>query len=342
MNMGNLNMSHIPENLLLLRRRLMLSQTEFINKYLTNDQNQPLLSVSKLSNLEKKESNDSEYLASIVAKKFELDSKLFQLPPDDFAKNIDLFIESQRAGQGRALTDISHLVKKTSQVETLVNIISDYLVDRIMAGELKPGDKLPSDRDLSALYNVGRTSIREALKVLSVLGLINILPGQGTFIASDSSEFFLTPLSWTFLMGEKNLEHMISVRNVLEIESARFAALNATPEDIKTLKEIFEQSKNAYTESNYQLFLDLDLDFHLAIAQCSHNPILHNLLLTARKLIKHISKSGMLNLEDLGAIYKEHTRIYTNISNHSSTESVTSMTDHLESAQKRYHLKNND
>lgn len=336
--MENLSTSHIPENMLLLRRRLMLSQTEFINEYLNGDNNLPLLSISKLSKLEKKEYSDSEHLSSILARKFTVDPKLFQLSPDDFAKNLDLFLKSQHSNRTKAFTEIAPLVKKTSQVETLVNIISDYLIDRILAGELKPGDKLPSDRDLSALFNVGRTSIREALKVLSVLGMINILPGQGTFIASDSSEFFLTPLSWTFLLGEKNLENVISVRNVLEIESARLASLMASPEDLSSLQEIFEHSKNAYTESNYQLFLDLDLDFHLAIAQCSHNPILHNLLLTSRKLIKHISKSGMLNLEDLGAVYREHTRIYENITEHKSADAISSMTEHLKSAQKRYHL----
>jgi DNA-binding FadR family transcriptional regulator len=336
--MENLSTSYIPENMLLLRRRLMLSQTELIDNYLTSEEKRPLLSVSKLSKLEKKENNDSERFAAVLAQKFTVDPKLFQLPPDDFAKNIDLFLGGQRPSQGKALNEIAPLVKKTSQVETLVNIISDYLVDRILAGELKPGDKLPSDRDLSALFNVGRTSIREALKVLSVLGMINILPGQGSFIASDSTEFFLTPLSWTFLLGEKNLEHVISVRNVLEIESARLAALKASPEDLSSLQEIFEHSKNAYTESNYQLFLDLDLDFHLAIAECSHNPILHNLLLTSRKLIKHISKSGMLNLADLGAVYQEHTRIYENIAQQNSAEAVASMTVHLENAQKRYHL----
>lgn len=332
----NLDKAYISENILQLRRRLMLSQTEFINKYLTNNENMPLISVSKLSNLEKKGSKDIEDLATIIAQKISVDSKIFQLPPDDFAKNIDLFIENQRAGQGMEITAIANLVKRTSPVETLVNVISDYLVDSIITGELKPGDKLPSDRTLSAMFNVGRTSIREALKVLSVLGLINILPGQGTFIASNSTEFFLTPLSWTFLMGEKNLEHVISVRNLLEIESARLAALNATSEDLKTLKEIFEQSQTAYTESNFQIFLDLDLDFHLAIAQCSHNPILHNLLLTARKLIKHISKSGMIDLDDLGSVYKEHTIIYNDIINRSSTQSISSMTHHLESAHKRY------
>ena len=60
--------------------------------------------------------------------------------------------------------DIAQLVKKKSYVNILVNVISDYLMDSVISGELKPGDKLPSDRNLSLMFNVGRTSIREAGK----------------------------------------------------------------------------------------------------------------------------------------------------------------------------------
>ncbi|WP_161796462.1 FadR/GntR family transcriptional regulator [Desulfosporosinus acididurans] len=323
--------------MLLLRRRLMLSQSAFIHNYLMND-NQPHLSISKLSTLEKKLSKDSEHYASLLAQAFAVDSKLFQLPPDDFAKNIDVFLANQRSLHGKTLADLSPIEKKSSQVETLANTLSNFLEDQILANKMKPGDKLPSDRNLAALFNVGRTSIREALKVLNVLGLINILPGQGTFIASDSSEFFLTPLSWTFFLGDKNLEHVISVRNVLEIESARLAAINATIEDLDNLELIFEQSKRAYLERNYQHFVNLDLDFHLSIAQCSHNPILSNLLQTSRKLIKHISKSGMVNIDNLNAVYQEHSLIYENISQHRNDEAVLAMKNHLENAQIRYSL----
>jgi DNA-binding FadR family transcriptional regulator len=85
----------------------------------------------------------------------------------------------------------------------------------------------------------------------------------------------------------------------------------------------------------------LDLDFHLAIAQCSHNPILYNLLLTARKLIKHISKSGMVNLDHLVSIYQEHSDIYIAIMDRDSAQAVTAMKAHLENAHKRYQLGGN-
>ncbi|MGC7873473.1 FadR/GntR family transcriptional regulator [Desulfosporosinus sp. SYSU MS00001] len=316
----------------------MLSQSDFIHYYLMNENDQPHLSISKLSTLEKKSCKDSEYYASLLAQAFAVDSKLFQLPPDDFAKNIDVFLANQRSVHGKALTDLTPIEKKSSQVETLANALSNFLEDQLLANKMKPGDKLPSDRNLAVLFNVGRTSIREALKVLSVLGLINILPGQGTFIASDSSEFFLTPLSWTFFLGDKNLDHVISVRNVLELESARLAAINATLEDLNNLKLIFEESKRAYLERDFQHFLDLDLDFHLSIAQCSHNPILSNLLQTSRKLIKHISQSGMLSIDNLNAVYKEHSLIYENIFQHHNDEAVLAMKNHLENARIRYSL----
>ncbi|AFM39866.1 transcriptional regulator [Desulfosporosinus acidiphilus SJ4] len=340
--MDNLNPIHIPENMLLLRRRLMLSQTEFIQKYFMNqDDNRPHLSISKLSSLEKRSSKDSEYYTSLLAQTFAVDPKLFQLPPDDFAKNIDVFLNPQHSVQEKALSYLTPIIRKPSQVETLANAISNFLEDQILAGALKPGDKLPSDRNLAIQFNVGRTSIREALKVLNVLGLINILPGQGTFIASDSSDFFMTPLSWTFFLGDKNMEHVISVRNVLEIESARLAAINATREDLHALKKIYQESKTAYEESNFQHFLNLDLDFHLSIAQCSHNPILCNLLQTSRKLIKHISKSGMLNLDNLNAVFKEHSLIYENIAKHNNEEAVLAMNNHLENAKIRYRVIHN-
>jgi len=203
---------------------------------------------------------------------------------------------------------------------------------------MRPGDKLPSDRNLAEIFGVGRTTVREALKVLSVLGLIDILPGQGTFIAADSSNFFTTPLSWTFFMGERNLKHIINVRNVLEIESAKLATQNATKEDLAKLSQIFERSSRTFLEGNLQDFLDLDLDFHLAIAKCSQNPIIHSLLLTSRKLIRYISKTGMVNLAQLKDIYEEHKMIYLAIASGDPNEAAQKMALHLEKSKERYRI----
>lgn len=330
--------TYVKDNILSLRRRLKLSQGEFIKQYLSDQDGKPLISVSKLSNFEKHGIGDPHQFAQIIASAMSMDTAVFSMEPDLFAKNIDLLIEPHLQDNRNKLNSISELVHRENNVKTLVRVISDYLSDSILAGEMRPGDKLPSDRNLSAMFGVGRTSVREALKVLSVLGLIDILPGQGTFIAAESSNFFITPLSWTFFMGERNVNHIIDVRNVLEIESAQLAAQHAHKEDLEKLSFIFKRSSKAYLDGNLQDFLDLDLDFHLAIAECSQNPIIHSLLLTSRKLIRYISKSGMVNLMQLKDIFEEHNLIYNAVISRDPLEASQKMALHLEKSRDRYQL----
>lgn len=329
---------YVKDNILSLRRRLKLSQSEFIKRYLSNKDGKPILSISKLSNFERHGIGDPQQFAQLIASAMSTDIDIFFMEPDLFAKNIDLLIEPQTQVDRNDFRDVGKLIYKENNVKTLVRVISDYLSDSILAGEMRPGDKLPSDRNLATIFGVGRTSVREALKVLSVLGLINILPGQGTFIAADSTSFFTTPLSWNFLIGERNLTHIIDIRNVLEIESAKLATKNADKNDLENLIHVFERMSKAYLNGNLQDFLDLDLDFHLAIAQCSQNPIIHSLLLTSRKLIRYISKSGMANVMQLNDIYEEHNLIYNAIISRDPIEASQKMNFHLEKSRDRYKL----
>ncbi len=329
---------YIKDNILGLRRRLKLSQGEFIKRFLSDENGKPVISVSKFSNFEKHGTGDPQQLAKLIAATMSMDAGLFSMDPDLFAKNIDLLIESHIDDNRNDFKSIGELIHRENNVKTLVRVISDFLSDGILSGEMRPGDKLPSDRNLSEMFGVGRTSVREALKVLSVLGLIDILPGQGTFIAADSSNFFITPLSWNFLMGEPNVNHIIDVRNVLEIESAKLATRHANKKDLENLSLIFERSSKAYLDGDLQNYLDLDLDFHLAIAQCSQNPIIQSLLLTSRKLIRYISKSGMVNLMQLKDIFDEHSLIYNAIISSDPIEASKKMAWHLEKSKDRYQL----
>ncbi len=330
---------HIRENLLCLRRSLKLPQGDFINQYLLDTDGKAMISVPKLSNLERYGGKNLDQIAQRVAQQLSFDASIFKMDPDDFAKNIDLFVKNNRMKGSKSSMGIQSLATRTSYVEELVHIISEYLTDSILSGELRPGDKLPSDRTLSGMFNVGRTSIREALKVLSVLGLIDIRPGQGTFICRESSSFFTLPLSWSFFMGEHNVNYIIDVRNVLEVESAKQAATMATEADLDKLSQAFDQMSEAYNNKNLQSFLDLDLDFHLAIAECSQNPIIYNLLLTSRKLVRYISKTGLVSLDHLNHIYEEHTRIYEAIKCRDTASAEKQMLYHLEESKLRYQIK---
>ncbi|MEY8338078.1 FadR/GntR family transcriptional regulator [Lachnospiraceae bacterium 62-35] len=334
-----LNPAFIHENLLLLRRRLMLSQGEFISKYLSDESGKPLLSVAKLSNIETKGGKDALKYAEMISRQLSVDPSLFHLTPDAFAKNIEVFIENQLHNTASGnLSDLAHRIQKTGYVETLVRIMCDYLTDNLISGDLRPGDKLPSDRNLSIMFGVGRTAVREALKVLSVLGLVRILPGQGTFVASKSASFFMAPLSWTFLLGEHNLENILTVRSMLEDTSARLAAEKATEADLEETASIISAAEDAFSNYNFQKFLEYDINFHLSIAKGSHNQIIHELLLTSRKLITHISKSGLLSVEDLMSVSSEHIAIFQAIKDRNPSAAQEAMALHMEKSHKRYKL----
>ncbi|MDR1596930.1 MAG: FadR family transcriptional regulator [Treponema sp.] len=326
---------HIPENLLTLRRRLKLSQKEFIKQYLSGEDGTPLISVPTLSNIENGSTAGVADLADRVAQKTRVDRAVFFEDPDNFAKNIELFFGDVLGTNSPAIRGGG---KKQGGTEALVEAISDYLMDAIMRGELRPGSKLPPDRKLGSLFGAGRSAVREALKVLGTLGIITIMPGHGTFIASESAGFLHLPLSWTFLIGENRMGHLIDVRNALEMESARLAAEKADAPSLAKLKEIYASMMRAFQEANFKNFLDLDIDFHLAIAACSQNPIIIDLLATSRNILSYISKSGMLTMDHLRNIYAEHSEIYAAITAGDPGKAKKAMEIHLARARRRYHL----
>ncbi len=332
-NINELNKENIHHNIVSLRRMLKLSQSAFIEAYLSDEDGRKMMSNSKYSNFERLGGEDSEAIAAAIAKKMGIEPSVLMHDPDVFIAYAEAMVKTEEQKE-----NYSFATGQNSQVEQLVRILSDYISNSIMEGEYKLGDKLPSDRDLAAKFGVGRTALREALKVLSVLGLIDIRPGQGTFICKNTSNFFMMPLSWSFLVGDESVDQMIEVRNVLEQKSAQLAAQNATEEDIEFLTKVYENSQEAYNTGNFKDFLDYDMEFHLAIAKCSHNPVIQNLLFTSRSLIRQISKSGMLTLENLKNIYVEHGIIYEAIKNKDSYGASQKMISHLINSCTRYQL----
>ncbi|MCL2580041.1 MAG: FadR family transcriptional regulator [Oscillospiraceae bacterium] len=326
--------SNVAANLLTLRRWLKLTQREFIHAYLVDEAGTPLISVATLSGVENGIQSNVLPLTASIATKLAVDAGVFEIDPDSFAKNIELFFGALVSRHG----DPAYAARGGNTVESLVQTLSDYLMSAMISGELQPGDKLPSDRSLSTTYGVGRSSIREALKVLSALGLIHISPGQGTFVASQHTDFFQAPLAWTLFIGQKDTIHLLELRGILEAETACLAAANADESALAELASNYEQMQAAYKSSNFQAFLDSDLGFHLAVARCSGNPIYHRLLHTARKMLSYISRSGMVTIEQLHEIDAEHRAIYTAIVEGDRENARRQMQIHLERARNRYRL----
>jgi DNA-binding FadR family transcriptional regulator len=313
-------------NLLTLRRWFKLTQREFIDTYLTDAQGEPLISAATLSGVENGTQNNLAPLLAALSARLRVDIDVFAVDPDVFAKNVDLFFIRPAGLSGR----------EADATAPLLQVISEDLADAIADGTLKPGDQLPSERALSTRFGVGRGAVREALKVLEALGLVTIQQGQGTFLAMESGDFYTEPLSWTLFIGQQGTGHLLDVRTLLEVEAAGHAALCADAAALELLSAQYRQMQEAHQTANYKNFLDADLGFHLAIARCSGNPIIHNLLRTSRRLLSRISQSGMAGVAQIDEIAAEHYAIYEAISHCDAEQAVLEMRAHLENARRRY------
>lgn len=180
----------------------------------------------------------------------------------------------------------------------LPQIIADKIIDLIESKELLPGEKLPSEQELMKELNVGRGTIREAIKSLVSRNIVEIRRGVGTFVAKNTG-VVEDPLGFSFIDNKKKLvKDSMDVRLLLEPSIARWAARNATDSEIL---EIIELSKKIETAIlNDENYSDLDVEFHTKIANSSGNLVVENLI--------PILNTNIRSLIDVThAVLKEHT-----------------------------------
>lgn len=158
----------------------------------------------------------------------------------------------------------------------LPQIIADKIIDLIESKELLPGKKLPSEQELMKELNVGRGTIREAIKSLVSRNIVEIRRGVGTFVAKNTG-VVEDPLGFSFIDNKKKLvKDSMDVRLLLEPSIARWAARNATDSEILEIIELSKKIEIAII--NDQNYSDLDVEFHTKIANSSRNLVVENLI----------------------------------------------------------------
>ena len=313
-------------NLRQLRMMLNMTQKDFLSKFLVDDNGKIIISAATLSNLEIKGGERLDEVISILSEKLLLNPEIFSLEAHEFnekcSENLDDFI---------CTSD-----KKNGKVKELLNSLTMYFADEIMEGRLKRGEQITSDRELAKILGVGRSAVREALKVLDVLGMIDIRPGQGTYLANKETNFFSIPLSWSLFLDGGQVRNIITIRSILETKSAELAAQCTDEILLSKLDKVFHQMHTTYHGRDYEQFLDDDIEFHSCVAECSKNQIIYSMLQTIRNFLRRISGTGMMDEEQIYEIYNEHRKIYGSIISHNEAYAVKYMREHVEHASERY------
>lgn len=332
-----MNDKNMSRNLQFTRRRLKLSQKQFVDNFLSDENGEALLSVPKLSNLENKGGNNLDRVCLMLAERLGMQMEDFSAPPVVFSARLEESLSDSDISNDKDLEDIVQEADTNSDLVDFIHILSNHLTDQLIAGTLHPGDKIPSERVLSRRFSVSRSIAREALKVLNVVGMIDIIPGKGTFIASGSSDFFITPISWAVYLTDRNTGDVFFVRTSLEESIIESACQRANEEDLTNMRSILEKTKTAMEREDYNSFADLDMEFHLAIASSSHNEVARSLLIVLRKLSTSISQKGMVNREQMEKIYAEHLALFEAIQTADPILARKRLIEHFSQTKKRYH-----
>jgi GntR family transcriptional repressor for pyruvate dehydrogenase complex len=156
------------------------------------------------------------------------------------------------------------------------NMIVEKVLDMIVQGEYKVGEQLPPENVLSREFGVSRTTLRESFKQLSVMGIITIRQGEGTFVNRISPSNLIEPLMPLMLldMNDSDIDEIYEARSCLESSIAQIAATKRTEEDIDELRNLLNLMDACLLNEDFEHYSQLDLQFHTKIAEASKNRIM--------------------------------------------------------------------
>lgn len=219
--------------------------------------------------------------------------------------------------------------------KSLVNITINKILNMIKDQKMQPNDKLPTVDELASAFSVGRSTIREALKVLSAQNIIVIKQGAGTFV-SEKEGISRDPLGLEYISDDINvIFDMVTLRLIFEPEMASMAAQFATRKDIQDIKYYCEEVEQLIEQG--EDYHKADAGFHIAIAKASGNGVIHKITQVIHSSIKkNIFMTDNILCKDT-VIF--HRRITNCIENGDINGARYAMINHLD-AQRQFLIEN--
>lgn len=225
-----------------------------------------------------------------------------------------------------------HVELKPIKTKKIYEEIVDQIRQLLIDGQIKPGDKLPSERELIESFKVSRSSIREALSALEMMGILEVRTGEGTFIRHIRPESMMASLAWSLYLDKGSILEMLEVRKMIEVQAVGYAAERATEREINQLSETLDKMKNNL-ENMGSISEKADMMFHYTIAVATHNKITIKLMDTISDNLQHLIHATRPKLYEgkytPELLYNEHEKIYNAIRSKDSEEAQRQMIEHL-------------
>lgn len=214
--------------------------------------------------------------------------------------------------------------------------VIEYIGQQVEEGKLKKGDKIPAERNMVELLGIGRNSIREALEILDILGIVERRQGSGTYIRKNFDSWFSGPMSIAFMLSDTGKREIFEFRNMIEVEMATIAAERITDDEIEELKDCYEKLisiDDDFINAKY------DNKFHSLLARATKNIILinsYNAMEDMMNMLIYDVRTRGVQLEGKDLLVRIHRDVYEAVADRNPAEAREAMKRHM-AAVRKYH-----
>jgi GntR family transcriptional repressor for pyruvate dehydrogenase complex len=213
--------------------------------------------------------------------------------------------------------------------EPVATQVARRLVEYLLSGAVEPGARMPSERKLAEAFGVGRSAMREAIKALSLIGLVEVRQGDGTYLRKADSALLPEVIEWGLLLGERRTMDLVEARQEIEIVIAGLAARRRTEQDIADLTAILARMEHASSAAS---FVDADVQFHMRLADAADNLVLRDFHASVQALLRTWIGRVLAEPNSREPSYLEHVPVLAAVVEGNSDAAQKAMEAHMSSA----------
>ncbi len=206
--------------------------------------------------------------------------------------------------------------------------VAKQIQELIAGGKLAPGDRLPAERDLAETFGVSRSSVRDAIRTLELLGMLEARQGEGTVVRDLSPDSLVVPIATVLLRKRELVEELLDVRRMLEPALAARAARHATGEDIERLEGILRRQDE--TMRRGESTVEEDSEFHYALARAARNGVVRRLLDVLMDLLRETRARSLQTPGRRQRSYAGHRRILAAVKRRDPAAAEAAVRRHIE------------
>jgi GntR family transcriptional regulator, transcriptional repressor for pyruvate dehydrogenase complex len=211
--------------------------------------------------------------------------------------------------------------------------LANRLLQYLMSGKVAPGQRLPGERSLSEALGVGRAALREALKSLSLLGILEQRQGDGTYLSSTQSDLLPKVVEWGLLLGDHEVSKLVDARHHLEVLLAGLAAERRGEGELAALRAAIQEMRDA--TGDLDRYINADVAFHLEIANASGNDVLGGVLHNISSLLRVWTERVIYAAGEAESSLAMHEPIFEAIEAKSAAKARKAMVAHMVRARRR-------